>query len=210
MTLHEWHAKSFMQWLCIAWMSEWRTGAAVRHSVSKHFNWFRHSKIDGLRYDTVVFYYLNLFYDLSLLFFLSWNKLLNILCAFCSFYHASYFFQIQRAPLLPSSFPECRFHFHLSRADTGSLRLLMQQDAVDVETLWSYSHNTVSHWSSVLLPIGQHKQPYTVGSFMCSQKLHVNNQWNGLKIFANFIGILKNIWFKRTCFFCPLLIKKKE
>lgn len=145
--------------------SENGRAAPVRHSASKPFTPFYTLKQPVM---------LLFFYDLSLCyylccFFLPSNKLLNILCAFCSFYHASFFFQIQRAPLLPSSFPECRFHFHLSRADTGSLRLLMQQDAVDVETLWSYSHNTVSHWSSVLLPIGQHKQPYTVGSLMSSQ-----------------------------------------
>lgn len=114
------------------------------------------------------FYYPSEIYFDAKFFFPS-DELLNILCVFCSFYHASFFFQIQRSPLLPSSFPECRFHFHISRADTGSLRLLMQQDEADVETLWSYSHNTVSHWRSVKLPIGQHKRPYTVGALMSSR-----------------------------------------
>lgn len=116
------------------------------------------------------FYYLcEIYFDSKFVFYSPSNELLNILCAFCSFYHASFFLQIQRSPLLPSSFPECRFHFHISRADTGSLRLLIQQDEADVETLWSYSHNTVSHWRSVQLHIGQQKQPYTVGALMSSR-----------------------------------------
>ncbi|XP_075875933.1 MAM and LDL-receptor class A domain-containing protein 1 [Nelusetta ayraudi] len=80
-----------------------------------------------------------------------------------------------QSPSLSPTTPYCQiqFHFHINRADTGSLRLLMQQDEADVETLWSYSHNTVSHWRSVKLPIGQHKQPYTVQFSSTNQPINL-------------------------------------
>uniref|UniRef100_A0A3Q3EFD0 MAM and LDL-receptor class A domain-containing protein 2-like n=2 Tax=Kryptolebias marmoratus TaxID=37003 RepID=A0A3Q3EFD0_KRYMA len=66
------------------------------------------------------------------------------------------------SPLLPPSSPYCQilFHFHISTESTGSLRVLMQQAEGGEAILWSRSHNTVSHWTPVHLPVGLHQQPY--------------------------------------------------
>ncbi|XP_041849179.1 MAM and LDL-receptor class A domain-containing protein 2 [Melanotaenia boesemani] len=69
-----------------------------------------------------------------------------------------------QSPQLPPSSPYCQmlFHFHISPASTGSLRVLMQQAEGGEAILWSRSHNTVSHWTPEHLPLGQHQQPYKV------------------------------------------------
>lgn len=113
--------------------------------------------------------------------FLKKNELLNTPCSFRSFYHAT-LFRIQHSPLLPSPFPARRFHFHISAESAGSLRVLMQQADGSVAILWSRSHNTVSHWSPELLPVGQHQRPYKVPALVSPEELHANSKWKGAKI----------------------------
>lgn len=78
-------------------------------------------------------------------------ELLNTLCT-----------PIQHSPLLPSFFPQRRFHFYISAKSAGSLRVLMQQAEESEAILWSRSDNTLSHWTPEHLPIGLHQQPYKV------------------------------------------------
>ncbi|XP_047444387.1 MAM and LDL-receptor class A domain-containing protein 2 isoform X2 [Mugil cephalus] len=70
---------------------------------------------------------------------------------------------LQSPPLAPSS-PYCQilFHFHISAASAGSLRVLMQQAEGSEAILWSRSHNTVSHWTPEHLPLGRQQQPYKI------------------------------------------------
>lgn len=90
-----------------------------------------------------------------------------------SFYPAT-LFPIQHSPLLPSLFPKCRFHFHISAESAGSLRVLMQQADGSEAILWSRSHNTVSHWTPEQLPVGPHQQPYRV----CAPVAAVNSLYH--------------------------------
>ncbi|XP_018531715.2 MAM and LDL-receptor class A domain-containing protein 1 [Lates calcarifer] len=71
--------------------------------------------------------------------------------------------RLQSPPLPPSS-PYCQilFHFHISAASAGSLRVLMQQAEGSEAILWSRSHNTVSHWTAESLPLGLHQKRYKV------------------------------------------------
>ncbi|KAL6103987.1 uncharacterized protein ACO6RY_13812 [Pungitius sinensis] len=71
--------------------------------------------------------------------------------------------RLQSPPLAPSSlYCQILFHFHVSEASSGSLRVLMQQADGSEATLWTRSHNTGSDWTPEHLPVGRHQQPYQV------------------------------------------------
>lgn len=71
--------------------------------------------------------------------------------------------RLQSPPLPPSSlYCQILFHFHIGAENGGSLSVLMQQAEGSEAILWSRSHNTVSHWTAELLPLGLHQQPYKV------------------------------------------------
>lgn len=75
--------------------------------------------------------------------------------------------------LLPSFFPKPRFHFHISAASAGSLRVLMQQAEGSEAILWSRSHNTVSHWTAESLPLGLHQKRYKVHALFPTKQLNI-------------------------------------
>uniref|UniRef100_G3PY20 MAM domain-containing protein n=2 Tax=Gasterosteus aculeatus aculeatus TaxID=481459 RepID=G3PY20_GASAC len=71
--------------------------------------------------------------------------------------------RLQSPPLAPSSlYCQILFHFHISEASSGSLRVLMQQADGSEAILWTRSHNTGADWTPERVPVGRHQQPYQV------------------------------------------------
>ncbi|KAM8850746.1 MAM and LDL-receptor class A domain-containing protein 1 isoform 2-T2 [Spinachia spinachia] len=71
--------------------------------------------------------------------------------------------RLQSPPLAPSSlYCQILFHFHISGASSGSLRVLMQQADGSEAILWTGSHNTGSRWTAERVPVGRHQQRHQV------------------------------------------------
>lgn len=159
---------------------------------------FLHSKIDQLRCHTVVFfYYLSLFYDLSLLFLLSSKKLLNILCAFCS----SVLPRILLPPnptRSPASFPlswvqvslppQRSGHWVIQIADAAGCGRCWNSVVVPSQHCLRLEFGAVAHWPAQAALYG--------GFFHVLTRVVITNGMN-LKYLPTFLPFKKKM-FKRT------------